>query len=289
MKLCKRKRTNAIKSTLMFVCLILFTNVVEAQVEYLRLSPAQTLTQRIGATDVTIKYSRPLIKGRTIFGKLVPFDKLWRTGANENTTINFGHRVRIGKTEVAAGEYTLWTKPMTDRWEVYLYTETNLLDVPDPIVEEKLIYLTTVKPSRTAQIEESLVINFYNVTEHTALLGISWEETQIRIPIDFYTHEAMEAMIEKEFNQNKFDFSIAAAYYMQRDLKLDKALKLQQMAIELSEQPSAWQYHELGNIFTKLKKVKEAEKAFRTSLKLAHESENDYLINENLKALEGAN
>lgn len=274
-----------LKVLIVFTLFLMKAHHVRAQVEYLRLSPAQTLTQRVGASDVTIQYSRPLMKGRKIFGGLVPYDKMWRTGANENTTIEFEHRVKIGTTEVPAGKYTLWTKPMEDKWEVYLYTDTNLLGVPDEIDHGELIFLITVKPDNMARKEESLVINLYNITEHAAELGIAWESTSVRIPIEFYTHEAMEAMIEKEMKRNKLDLSIAAGYYEQRDIKLEEALALQELAMQLSDGPNAWDYHSKGKILQKLGMKQDAKKAFEISLQLSVETDNKHLIKENKKYL----
>jgi len=271
--------------SLLIAPLILSSFHLSAQVEYLRLSPAQKIIQRVGATDVEINFSRPQMKERKVFGGLVPYGKMWRTGANENTTIAFNHRVKIGETEVEEGMYTLWTKPMKDNWEVYFYTETNLLDVPSPIDSAHLIYLTTVPSFALPKPQESLVINLYDVTEHHAILGISWESTGVEIPISFYTQEAMEKMIDKEFRQNAFDFSIAAAYYSQRDIELEKAKRLQELSIELREEPSAWAYHEYGKILMKLEEHDNAKKAFEYSLELAQKTDNEYMIKENEKVL----
>ena len=104
-----------IKRQLLPILMLLLCSLAgKSQVEYLRLSPAQKIIQRVGATDVTIEFSRPQMKGRKIFGELIPYGKMWRTGANENTTINFTHRVKIGATEVAEGTYSLLTKPNED-------------------------------------------------------------------------------------------------------------------------------------------------------------------------------
>jgi len=197
------------------------------QVEYLRLSPSQKIIQRVGQTDIELEFSRPQMKGRVIFGNLVPYNKLWRTGANENTKISFDHRVKIGNTEVSKGTYALLTKPMKSFWEIYLYSDTNNLDVPNPVDSSKLIYLTTVESYQLRDQEETLVINIYDITETSASLGISWERTAVKVPISFYTKEAMEKMIDEEFNKNIFDYSIAAAYYSQRGINLETAKELQ--------------------------------------------------------------
>lgn len=256
-----------------------------AQVEYLRLSPAQKIVQRVGATDIELEFSRPQIKGRIIFGDLVPYDTFWRTGANENTKIFFDHRVRIGETEVAEGSYALITKPKKKSWDIFLYTDTNNLDVPNPIDSAKLMYLTTVKTYELQKPQETLVINIYDITETSANLGISWEKTSVKIPISFYTKEAMEKMIEREFDKNIFDYSIAAAYYAQRDIELEKAKELQEISIKLRDEPSAWAYNDYGKILQKLGEISNAIEAFEYSLQLAQKSQNNYLINENKKIL----
>ena len=255
------------------------------QVEYLRLSPGQTIVQRVGATDVELKFSRPQMKGRKIFGELIPYGKLWRTGANENTTLTFGHRVKIGETEVAAGTYALFTKPMEQEWEIYLYTETHHLDVPHPLDSTQLIYLTTVDSYELPSPEESLVINFYDLTETSAKLGISWDRTAVKVPIEFYTQEAMEAVIATEFKQNIFDYRIAAIYYAQRGIELEKAKSLQELVLSLVETPSAWDHHYYGSILNQLGEEKEAKQHLERSLEMARESGDSFLVGENQQVL----
>ena len=258
---------------------------LNGQVEYLRLSPSQKIIQRVGATDVEIEFSRPQMKGRVVFGELVPYGKLWRTGANENTKISFNHRVKIGETEVSQGTYALITKPKRKSWDIFLYTDTNNLDVPNPIDSTKLIHLTTVESYQLENLQETLVLNFYDLTETSANLGISWERTAVKIPILFYTREAMEKMIEEEFKKNIFDYSIAAAYYSQRDIELEKAKELQELSMNLRDKPSAWAYNDYGKILQKLGEIENAIEAFQFSLKLSKESKNEYLIAENTRSL----
>lgn len=269
-----------------FFLFIFLSTSLSAQLAYLRLSPSQTIHQRVGATDVTIEFSRPQMKGRQIFGNLVPFGKMWRTGANENTKITFSHRVKIGKTEVEAGTYALFTKPMKEQWDIYLYTDTNNLDVPSPIDSSKLIYLTKVKSNKLDEPEETLTINIYDITETSANLGIQWEHTEVRIPITFFTREAMEKAISKETRQNSMDFGIAAAYYYERDIELEKVKKLQEISMQLKDKLGPWDYNSYGKILYKLGEKEKAIEAITHSLKLAKETKNDYLIKDNQKLLE---
>ncbi len=273
------------KNILGIITALLCAITLNGQVEYLRLSPSQKIIQRVGATDVEIEFSRPQMKGRVVFGELVTYGKLWRTGANENTKISFNHRVKIGETEVSQGTYALITKPKRKSWDIFLYTDTNNLDVPNPIDSTKLIHLTTVESYQLENLQETLVLNFYDLTETSANLGISWERTAVKIPILFYTREAMEKMIEEEFKKNVFDYSIAAAYYSQRDIELEKAKELQELAMNLRDKPSAWAYNDYGKILQKLGEIENAIEAFQFSLKLSKESKNEYLIAENTRSL----
>jgi hypothetical protein len=88
-------------------------------------SPSSTLEQQVGLTDVIIKYSRPGMKGRQIFGDLVPYGEKWRTGANNNTTISFDTKVSINGQEVPEGTYAIFTIPQEDEWEVIFYKDSN--------------------------------------------------------------------------------------------------------------------------------------------------------------------
>lgn len=268
------------------IILLFSFSQAHGQLKYLSLSPLQKIEQRIGATDVKLEFSRPQMKGRKIFGELVPYGKMWRTGANDNTKISFNFSVKIGATDIEAGTYALFTKPNIDEWEVYFYTDTNNLDIPSPIDSSKLIYLTTVKVETEEKPEETLTINFYDITESFANLGIKWENTEVKIPIQFFTREAMEKAINEEFRQNALDYATAAAYYYERGIELEKARQLQELSIELREKPSPWAYNSYGIILNKLGKKREAIEAIEYSLKLAEETRNDYLIKENKRLLE---
>jgi len=103
---------------------------VNAQVEAPQPSPSQKVEQKVGLTDVTLEYSRPSAKGRTIFGDLVPFGKLWRTGANKNTMITFSDDVKIGGNDLKAGSYAIFVTPTASSWDVVFYTDTENWGTP---------------------------------------------------------------------------------------------------------------------------------------------------------------
>ena len=266
---------------LFFILISTLTTAANAQVNYLRLSPNQKIEQTVGATTVKLQFSRPQIKGRKIFGTLVPYGKLWRTGANENTKISFSHRVKIGDKIIQPGTYALFTKPMPSTWEVYFYADTSHFGVPDPIDTSKLTFLTEVQPNTVSDLQETLVINFYNITETSVNLGINWENTEVLIPIEFYTREAMENAMDIQFQKNALDYSIAASYYAERNIELEKAKKLQELSIELRDKPSPWAYNGYGVILQKLGELQEAIKAIEYSIELAKQTNHNYLIKVN--------
>lgn len=118
------------KKLILLVCVGLFSLGANAQIETPAPSPFQKIEQKVGLTDVTLEYSRPSVKGRKIFGGLVPYDKLWRTGANANTKVTFGDDVTIGGKSVKAGTYAIFTKPGTSSWEVIFYSDASNWGTP---------------------------------------------------------------------------------------------------------------------------------------------------------------
>ena len=120
--------------------------VIHAQVKTPAPSPHSVLTQVVGLTDVTVDYSRPSAKGRLIFGDLVPFGKLWRTGANSNTTVSFSEDVVINGTTLKKGKYALYTTPKADMWEVIFYTANDNWGTPENWDANKVAVLVNADP-----------------------------------------------------------------------------------------------------------------------------------------------
>ncbi|MEM6397413.1 MAG: hypothetical protein AAF741_13780 [Bacteroidota bacterium] len=140
--------------------------------------------------------------------------------------------------------------------------------------------------SPAQKISQRVGMTDVDITETTANLGISWERTRVDIPITFYTREAMETQFKTEFDQNIFDLTIAATYYYERDIALEKAKELQEIAIQLRGEASVWDLHRYGIIHMKMGKREEAIKYLTQSLNMAVDTQNTYLIGENEKLLE---
>src|SRR5680860_1842514 len=135
------------KKLLVLTMVVLASVSLEAQINTPAPSPFSKVEQKVGLTDVTLEYSRPAMRGRTIFGDLVPYDKLWRTGANQYTKITFGDDVTIDGQVVKAGTYSIFTKPGKASWEIFLYTEIEGGGVPKEWDESKIAAKTTSEVS----------------------------------------------------------------------------------------------------------------------------------------------
>ena len=169
----------------------------EAQVKTPQPSPKSIVNQVVGLTDVEIEYSRPGMKGRTIFGDLVPFGKLWRTGANANTTISFSEDVVFDGKTLKKGKYALFTTPKADNWEIVFYKTTDNWGTPEEWKEENVALKTTAKPETLTRNVESFTILINNLDNNFAHLEFSWEKTLVAFKFEVPTQKAAIASIEK--------------------------------------------------------------------------------------------
>ena len=209
-----------------YLLLVVFaSSFVGAQVKSPQASPKCTLDQMVGLTEVIVDYSRPSAKGRNVFGDLVPFGKLWRTGANANTTVSFSEDVVIGGTTLKKGKYSLYTTPKADNWEVVFYTDTDNWGNPEKWDETKIALKTNVKPEMLNRNVESFTIGINNLDNNFAHLEISWEKTIVAIKFEVPTRKATLASIDKALaGPVAGDYFSAAQYYFQANLDTAKAL-----------------------------------------------------------------
>jgi hypothetical protein len=205
---------------------IIVTYVLNAQVKTPQSSPNSTVSQVVGLTDVTIDYSRPSAKGRTIFGVLVPFGKLWRTGANLNSTVSFSEDVVINGTTLKKGKYALFTTPKADMWEVVLYTDTDNWGTPEEWNANKVAVMTNVDPIALGNNVETLTISINNITNDSATLDLSWEKTMVSVKFIVPTQKAAMASIEKTLaGPTAGDYFSSAQYLLQSNGDMNKALE----------------------------------------------------------------
>lgn len=264
--------------TLLMVFAVTFT--VNAQIETPQPSPSQKMEQKVGLTDVTVEYSRPSMRGRTVFGNLVPYGKLWRTGANQNTMVTFSTDVMIGGKTVKAGSYAIFTTPNKDNWEVVFYSDTNNWGTPQNWDESKVAAKVTAEVYDIPMDIETFTISFDDLTNDSAVLGIMWEKVYVGVKIEVPTDKKVSAAIEKVMNgPSADDYYAAARYYLESGKDINQAVVWMDKAIEMTkDNPRFWWLRQQSLIKAKAGDKKGAIKAAKASLAGAEKAGNaDYI------------
>ncbi len=195
---------------------MLAIGTLHAQISTPAPSPAAKVMQTVGLTDVTVEYSRPAMKGRTIFATngLVPYGERWRTGANKNTVVTFSKPVTIGGKELKAGDYALYTKPMAGDWEVYFYSDATNSGMPREWSDDKVAAKVMAKSMKVDHKMENFTIMFDEITGEGANMYLGWDQTMVAIPFMVGTDKETMASIERVMaGPSANDYYAAASYY----------------------------------------------------------------------------
>jgi len=269
------------RKIIVMLALVIANFVMEAQVKTPQSSPLAKIEQVVGLTTVQVEYSRPSAKGRTVYGDLVPFGKMWRTGANANTTISFSEDVKVGGKDLKKGKYALFTFPKADSWDVIFYTDTNNWGLPENWNEANVALRVTVKPETLNKSVESLSIFLNNLTNDSGLIELSWERTMVAIPFTVPTQDTAMKSIEKTLaGPSAGDYFSAAQYFYQTNGDMTKALSWVNSAISNSPKDKDvpfWYLRLKSLIQAKKKKKKGAIATAKESLALSVKAGNgDY-------------
>ncbi|VTR37773.1 DUF2911 domain-containing protein [Sphingobacterium thalpophilum] len=203
--------------------LLLTANAASAQLKLPAASSAQTVTQGLGIENVTLSYSRPSMNGRKIFGELVPYNEVWRTGANTNTTLTFEGDVSLNGHKLAAGTYALFTIPNKSEWTVIISKNTKQWGAYTYNQAEDALRFN-VKPQTLNTAVETFTISFDNVTPTSAVLSLAWEKTAIKVDLKVEQQAKILASIDEAMKGEKKPYFAAAQYYFNNNLDLNKAL-----------------------------------------------------------------
>jgi hypothetical protein len=221
------------------------------KLEFPDASPASTLKQRIGLTDIEISYSRPSMKGREIFGGLLPYGQIWRTGANTATKITFSTAVKLGGADVPAGAYALYSIPGADEWTVILNKVSGQwgsyqYDQKNDLVRVKAKPITLPTPV------ETFGIGLADLSDQSATLYLIWEKTRVPVKLEIDTAGMLVPQIEAAMAaEGKKPYFPAAMFYYQNNLDLKKAAAWIDAAA--AEQPEAfWLIYRKGLIHAKM-------------------------------------
>ena len=280
------------KKSVLLLSAILFTFSMQGQIQTPASSPSAHMEQMVGLTDVTIEYSRPSMKGRTVFGNLVPFGKIWRTGANANTTISFSTDVTVDGQKLNKGTYAIYTKPEKDSWEVYFYSDSNNGGLPQKWDDSKVVAKVSAKVYPMSMSVESFTISLDDLTSESAVLGILWEKTYVGVKFEVPT----DATVMNNINQvmggpTAQDYYAAAVYYMDSGKDIAQAKKWIDKSAAMTEKPAFWQLRQQSLIYAKAGDKKGAIETAKKSLEAAKVAGNaDYVkMNEDSLKEWGAN
>tara|TARA_R110002126_G_scaffold244337_1_gene387651 strand:- start:426 stop:1271 length:846 start_codon:yes stop_codon:yes gene_type:complete len=270
----------------LFLMAIVASISVEAQINTPAPSPSAKLMQTVGLTEVMIDYSRPNMRGREVYGNLVPFDKLWRTGANAYTKITFDTDVTIGGKEVKAGTYSIFTKPGASSWDVFFYTDIVGGGTPSKWEESKVVAQVNVPVYKLDMPVETFTITVDDVMSNGASVGIIWANTYVAVPFTVPTDATVMKSIDKALNgPTADDYYAAAVYYSSEGKDINKAKEWMNKAMSMTEKPAFWQLRQQSLILAKAGDKKGAIEAAKKSLAGATEAGNDDYIKMNNDSL----
>jgi tetratricopeptide (TPR) repeat protein len=230
-----------------------------------------TIKQRVGLTDVEINYSRPDMRGREIFGGLVPYGKVWRTGANQPTTIKFSDAVKIGGQEVPAGEYAFYTMPNQNEWTIILSKNLKLWGAYGYKPDADALRVT-VKPTSLANPVETFTISLDNLKDNSATISLEWEKTRVPVELTTNTVEKVNQEIDHALQNpdslKPIFYYQAASFYYDHDKDLGRAAKWVDQAIEKQQPTRYFLYYKKAQIEAKLGHKPEAKAAAEKSIEL---------------------
>jgi hypothetical protein len=236
------------KKLFIAIAFVIAPFVTEAQLKTPQASPKATIFQTVGLTDVQIVYSRPAARGRAVFGNLVPFGKVWRTGANENTTISFSEDVVIDGKTLPKGKYALYTVPKIESWEIIFYSDTSNWGNPEVWNEGNVVLRTTVKAEALTRAVETFTLGISNLDANFAYLDMAWENSSVSMKFEVPTQKATLANIEKALaGPSAGDYFSAAQYIHQSNGDNTKALTYVNKALEMSKEKPFW-YNRLKSL-----------------------------------------
>ena len=262
------------------VFLVLF--LIEATAQQLvtpRPSPDATVTQMVGVTKVSIDYGSPAVNKRVIWGELVPYNEVWRTGANELTTITFDDPVKINGTELPAGTYGIHSVPRKDEWDI-IFSKDARVDGPSTFNAEKEILRVKAKPEEH-HFMERMTFLFTDVTDNSAVVNLLWDKTKVSFNLKTNTQDLTLTKARQQLSWSPL-FQ-AAQYCLTNNVNLDEGLKWIEASCLINE--VYWNTRVKAQIQNKLGMNKEAVATMEKAIDLGNKMQNPPFDFEVMKAM----
>jgi len=263
------------------------TMSVHAQMQTPQPSPSSELEQMVGLTEIEVEYSRPSMRGREVFGNLVPYEQLWRTGANKNTVVSFSDNVKVGGKEIEAGSYALYSRPGEAVWEVIFYSDTENWGTPQNWDASKVAASVKVEVLKMPMHVETFTITIDDLTNNSANLGILWEDVYVGVPIEVPTSAKAQKSIEAVMaGPTGRDYYAAASYYFEEGIDMAKAKEWIDKAVAMDpEGKQYWVLRRQSLINAKIGDAKGAIASAKKSLAAAEAAGNQDYVKMNKDSL----
>ena len=260
------------------ICLFVIGSICASFAQDLKLpalSPVSTVKTGFSISDIEVAYSRPSMRGRKIFGDLVPYGELWRVGANAATKVTFGETVEVNGSEIAAGSYALYAIPGENEWEIIFNKGISNWGTGGYAKEDDVARFK-VKATKSTATVETFTINIANITNNSCSIELAWENTIVNIPVKADNNSAIVKNIKQAVDEPNIPYYPAARYYYTTNQNLEDALKY--VTLALDKNPKAFYMWNLkAQIAQKLGKknvaIEAANKAIETSKGTAYENE----------------
>ncbi len=240
------------------------------QIQFPSASPAATIKQRVGLTDVEISYSRPSVKGRKIFGELLPYGEIWRTGANQATKLTFSTPVKLNGTALDAGTYEIFSIPSADEWTVIVHKPMSqwgayAYDAKNDVTRLK------VKPVNLPSPIETFTIQIGDLRDESATLYFAWERVRIPLKLEVDVKSIVLPQIEKAMASDnpKKPYFPAAMFYFEHNIDLNKALQWIDAALAADPNAFYMAYHK-ARLLAKMGNKEGAKAAANQSKEIAN-------------------
>jgi hypothetical protein len=242
-----------------------------AQITHPKISPRSVIRQEAGLTTLIVDYSRPSARGREIFGKLVPYERIWRVGANESTKFTTTETITVMGNTLAAGTYALYAFPGKKSWEIVFHSNTSHWgDGRADYNANEDVFRIRVQPIETKDFQENFVISFDEISHNSLVMHWDWANTRIRIPIALHTHSLMMKQIKKELaiNPSAASYYQAARYLQEQNINSKQALQWLKKA-ETLEGPKYYISRVRSLLYASQEHYKKAIEAAKNSLQMA--------------------
>jgi tetratricopeptide (TPR) repeat protein len=257
-----------------------------AQVETPELSPRCTFTQSVGLTDIAVDYSRPSKRNRIVFGNVVPYNEIWRLGANKNSTIDVSDDLYFGSDTLSKGAYALFAFPGEQSWELVFYKETSNWGTPDTWDESKVACRLKSNVISLSSPLETMTISIADIGTKSATLNISWDQVSVSYAFELNTESQVVKSIESVMSgPSSSDYYKSAKYYLVEGLDAEKALVWINQAIELRGPSAYWMTRVQAELYASLGKYPEAIEAAKRSLEAAKKSDSARYMDMNEKSI----